>query len=236
MKNYIKKYTPALGFFITSGLLAERTININLIPYPLTKKDVSSMIKEVEKPGRMPKAEMEALLKPAPVNGFFISYSGFIDASDVNGLVSFARKTTDPHISLIITKEVKPIYTFGNTVHHWELKNNNAALFMVRKEFDAETKKSYWDVKKESLPQNNIIPLEGVIIFANPEDIYVPEGITPEKNSTENLFIPPIYTKKNSNLVDNVLEALNITHLLRPEKKEVKKEGTVVQEQVDETK
>lgn len=219
MKHYIKKYTPALGFFITSGLLAERTINIGLLPYPLTKKDVSTMLKEVEKPGKMPKSEMQALLKPAAINGVFISYSGFIDATDMNGLVSFARKHADPHITLVITKEVKPLYTFGNTVHHWELKNNNATLFSIRKEFDAATKTSYWEAKKTPLPANNIIPLEGVIIFANPEDIYVPEGITPEKNSSQNLFIPPIYIKKNTNIVDNVLETLNVTHLLRPEKK-----------------
>lgn len=236
MKNYIKKYTAVLGFFIASGLLAEKTININLIPYPLTKKDISTMIKEVEKPGRMPKTEMDALLKPAPVNGIFLSYSGFIDASDSNGLVSFARRTPAPHIALIITKEVKPMYTFGNTVHHWELKNDNASLFMMRKEFDAQTKKSYWDVKKESLPEKKIIPLEAVILFANPEDVYVPEGITINKDSGENLFVPPLYIKKDINLVGNVLETLNVTHLLRPEKKEIKKEGAVVQEQVNEAK
>lgn len=231
MKISIKKYTILTISCITSLLFADRMINISLQPYPLTQKDVSHMLAEVEKPGRLPKKEMETLLKPATVAGIFASYSGFIDASDENGLVSFARKHVSPHISLIITKEVKPIYTFGNTVHHWELKDKNVVNFMIRKEFDEKTKTSYWDVKKEPLPKNNIIPLEAVIIFCDPEYIYVPEGITPIKQSGENLFIPPIYVKKGIPTTDNVLETLNITHLLRPEKKEVKLEGAVVQEQ-----
>lgn len=231
MKNYIKKYTILVGLCITNVLFCARTININLQAYPLTQKDISTMLTEVEKPGRLPRSEMEALLKPAPINGIFVSYSGFIETSDNNGLVSFTRKHTSPHISLIITREVKPIYTFGNTVHHWELKNNNAAHFMIRKEFDEKTKKSYWDVQKEVLPTNNIIPLEAVIIFADPEHIYVPEGITPIKESGENLFIPPVYIKKDIPIIDNVLETLHVTHLLRPERKEIKQDKTVIQEQ-----
>ena len=234
MKNYIKKYTAMLGLCATSAIFADRMININLQSYPLTQKDVSNMLAEVEKPGRLPKSEMESLLKPAPINGIFVSCYGFIDASDNNGLVSFARKHTSPHISLIITREVKPIYTFGNTVHHWELKSKNAANFMMRKEFDEKTKKFYWDVKKEALPANNVIPREAVIIFSDPEHIYVPEGITPIKESGENLFIPPIYIKKDIAIIDNVLETLKVTHLLRPEKKEAKIEGPVLQEQVNE--
>lgn len=233
MKNYIKKYTVILSLCAASLLFAERSININLQSYPLTQKDISTMLTEVEKPGRLPKSEMEALLKPAPVDGIFISYWGFIDASDNNGLASFARKHPSPHISLIITREVNPIYTFGNTVHHWELKNKNAANFMIRKEFDEKTKKSYWDVQKEPLPANNIIPLEAIIIFSDPEHIYVPEGITPIKESGENLFIPPVYVKKGIPITDNVLETLKVTHLLRPEKKEAKIEGKVLQEQTN---
>jgi hypothetical protein len=234
MKNYIKKYTFLSVLCVSSCIYAGRTININLQPYPLTQKDISAMLAEVEKPGRLPKSQMEALLKPAPVNGILVSYSGFLDNSDENGLVSFVRKTNSPHINLVITKDVKPIYTFGNTVHHWELKNDNAAFFTVRKEFDPKTKLSYWDAKKEDLPANKVIPHEGVILFTDPEYIFVPEGVTPIKESGENLFVPPIYVRKNIPLIDNDLETLLVTHLLRPEKKEVKHEGAVVQEVINE--
>jgi hypothetical protein len=210
-----------------------------MIPYPLTAQNVTQLLDDVKKPGRLTRAQMEDVLKPASANGIFASYSGFLQPSDNQGIVSFARKHSNPEFYLVITTEIKPIRTFGMTVHHWELDSSsehtaNAAFFMVKREINAQTGTCYWDVQKIAKPENNIIPLESIIIFASPASIFVPEGATLCSDVGENLLLPPIYIKKGIKPVRNALDILPFSFFYRPEQQAIKKEPLLLETIINE--
>ena len=104
----------------------------------------------------------------------------------------------------------------GNTVHHWELlpKNPSAAYTLERKQ-DPETKLFYWDMQPTDLPENNIIPLNAIVVLTKPSSIFVPTGIT-ISNDNPQWILPTIYATKTINAVAPALAALNVRQFFGP--------------------
>jgi hypothetical protein len=231
----MKQYIIAIACIASLSVHAQRTVTLTMIPYPLTAQDVTTLLEDVKKPGRLSREQMEALLQPASVNGIFTSYIGFLEPTNNQGMVSFVRKLTNvhklanPEFYLVLTTDIKPIRTFGMTVHHWELdsapgKKADAAFFMVKREIEGESGTCYWNVQKVAKPENNIIPLEAaIIIFAHPKSIFVPEGATACTDAGENLLLPPIYIRKGIKTVRNAIDILPFSHFYRPEQEAIKK-------------
>ncbi|MBD3231252.1 hypothetical protein GF322_01175 [Candidatus Dependentiae bacterium] len=180
-------------------LLKQKTINKieNLIKK--TPGQVSSkLLKNEAKKYFMPK-----------LSGFIALYSGYIDYSNPDGLISFPLRHTKPKLYLIITPRIKLIHAKGNTVSHKELDPTfikETQIYLFEKKED-ENKQLYWSVKKQDLPKNNRINPLSVVLLTKPKNIYIPTGdyLT---NKSQHIILPNnIYVVGN---IDNTKVALNI--------------------------
>jgi len=214
MKNVIVNVLFILTlFFNNHRLFAEQLISLFLKPYPVVsaKNASEKLAPKLNKLGKMATNRSKYIM-PASTSGIFATYGGFLTVSDLNGEISFPRKTGKPIIYLLVTEQLTPIIMSANTIHHWELQEEESSkMYKFEKKWDDEFKVWYWDATQEPLPENNVIPLESITIFANPKFVYVPLGITMAKE-TPHLILPDIYIKNGLNLTQNALFILNLTH------------------------
>ncbi|MFT6765137.1 MAG: hypothetical protein ACJAZS_000004 [Alteromonas naphthalenivorans] len=157
-----------------------------------------------------------SLKKKNPRSGIVVSYFGFMATSDKSGEIMFPRRHQKPDFSLLVCDNPEPIFMLENTIHHWQVrKNSKHAFYTLKRETDARTKLSFWDVKKSTLPSDKHLPVNTLVVFAEPETIYVPEGIT-LTNDKPQLFLPPIYAKQNHLAAKNALAALELRAFFDP--------------------
>lgn len=143
--------------------------------------------------------------------GIFATYAGYLGLSDQNGQITFVRKTQKNSINLLIVDRIRPIFMLKNTIAYWEISQDaNAKMYKIERKQDEETKSDYWNVTEKNLPKNNRIPIHTIIIFANPDSIYVPLGITITKHQDSHLILPKIYAKNNYEHIKNALFLLSI--------------------------
>lgn len=214
MKIIRSAYILILALFCNNhSLKAEQLITLFLKPYPeISEKPGSQKLApKLNRPGKISSNRSKHIL-PASVSGIFATYGGFLTVSDLNGALSFPRKTIKPLMYLLITEQLTPIVRSANTISHWELQEGvPAALYLMEQKYDEEIKISYWDVSQVPLPENNRVPLESIALFADPKYVYVPLGVSLLKESPH-LILPDIYIKKGINLTAMALYILNLTH------------------------
>lgn len=148
--------------------------------------------------------------------GIFMTYAGMLHASDWNGAVSFTRGQEKETLYLIVTPRITPILMNQATIHHWEIDPNiTTAVFKVSRHKDSESEAFYWLTESvEKLPSGNIVPLESIVIFAKPEYIYIPTGITLTQK-TSNFVLPDIYVKQGARVYGITLYVLTIKHFFK---------------------
>jgi hypothetical protein len=187
---------------------ADSIISLFIRPYP----QPSIVAEKIKKPGKIARHTVEGLANYQVPSGIFASYAGYLTISDFDGQIIFPRKHEQSKIQVIITPEIKPILMLEKTIHHWELiPGVPAKMYTFEQKFNEETNLDYWDVQSAMLPENNIIPLSSLIIFAKPRYFFVPLGIT-TTNDTPNLVLPPIYAKKGIKITKNALYVFNLSH------------------------
>lgn len=205
------------GFMGNERVFAEQLITFFLRPYPtLDKQEASQKLgPKLHRIGKLACNQAKRVI-PAKVSGIFATYGGFLTTSDLNGQISFPRKHEAPVVNILITEKISPMVMSGNTIHHWELVEGAITEFYrIEQKFDPETNVTYWDAFPIPLPENNIIPLETIIIFANPKYTEVPIGITPIHKSP-NLILPGMYIKNGLNIALDSLYVLNLSHYFGP--------------------
>ncbi|MDR3645956.1 MAG: hypothetical protein P4L22_00260 [Candidatus Babeliales bacterium] len=139
----------------------------------------------------------------------FSTYAGYLSMSNTNGQISFPRKVINNSINLLVTNKVNPVFMFGSTIAFWEIQDPNAKMYFLERSQDKETKLFFWETKEKPLPKSNRVPVQTIILFADPKEIYVPVGATITRSSA-NLLLPDIYVRKNMNNLANILFVLNI--------------------------
>ncbi len=212
-----KKYR-VVTYLVLFGSIAHAAprINLYLENYPLSPDKVQRMANKMNQPRKITQYQLERLFEYQPKVGILATYAGYLDVSNVNGLLMFPRKHIAPEIMLVITPQVEPEFMFGTTIHHWKLKESEKqAFFKISREYDKEAESYFWNTTQVSAPESNILPLESLLIFARPKDVFVPTGIT-ETNGSENLTLPMIYIKKGAGVLDNAFFVLQISSFLRP--------------------
>jgi hypothetical protein len=173
----------------------------------------------LRQPGMIDRHHVHGILRKPMTSGIFSTYAGYLNVSDSNGQTAFPRKHSKPLIYLIITTQLTPIIMTGNTIHHWELETGTpAVMYKVERKYDKNSSLFYWQVDEVALPKNNIIPHEGLVIFAKPQHVYVPTGATPTYD-TPNLVLPDIYIKQGIKILASTLYVLNIKELFAQEKR-----------------
>lgn len=212
--------------FHNPSVWAEQLIVTFLKPYPQiqsSQEQVQKLSGKLAKPGKANTYRAKRLFAPN-MAGIFATYGGFLDVSDYLGEIIFPRKHDKPFVYIIVTPRMVPIVMSGNTIHHWELEEDQPAqMFKCEQKYDDEFKTSYWLVTQEPLPANNIIPLESIAFFLDPKYVYIPLGITLYKESPH-LILPDIYVKPGFDLTAQALYLLNLSHYFGSIIPEYKKE------------
>lgn len=139
----------------------------------------------------------------------FSTYAGYLSMSNTNGQISFPRKVINNSINLLISNKISPVFMFGATIAFWEIQDPTAKMYFLERSQDPTTKLFYWEAKEKPLPASNRVPVQTIVIIADPKEIYVPLGATLTRSSS-NLLLPDIYVKKDIDSLANVLFVLNI--------------------------
>jgi hypothetical protein len=204
--------------FLPTLCYGEQTINFFVQTYPTLIREEAA--EELVSNALDPQAAISRILKTNPTSypfaGLFATYAGYITVSaPFSGQISFPRKQKDPFFYLVITPTITPIIMIGATIHHWELVEGlPVESYIVSRKQDQDTKNYFWAVSKSEIPEKKIVPLSSIVIFAKPENIYVPIGITPTNNNPQ-LLLPTIYVKDDIDMARNALRTLNFKHFFR---------------------
>lgn len=227
------KYVIITNLFLNSIQIytTENMITMFIRQYPIFEKikientGNTAVSKPLEQPDFVHAPIKNVQKKPGDaIEGVSVSYLGYVTFSDHNGQVSFPRKQQTDTIQLLVTPRILPVYMLApTTIHHWQLHPNMpAAMYSITQHYDNVTGIYYFKTKKINLPENQRIELNTIIIYAHPEEIYVPEGASLTKYTT-NLTLPDIYAK-HIQLADNALYVLSIKEYFEQINKEYKNE------------
>jgi hypothetical protein len=183
------------------------------------EQNAAHSTEQLKATGTIAHHSIHTIAEHSPINGICVTYAGYITASDNNGEVRFPRKQKSPTTYLLIAPQVEPIALFENTIDHWKLiPTIPAELYCLRELYNSSLEQYEWHTTREPLPADNIIPLNTILIIANPAGISIPIGTHSGMHSTiknANLILPSIYVKMNIDLLPNSAYMLNIRHLFR---------------------
>lgn len=145
--------------------------------------------------------------------GIYVTYAGYVTHSDYNGQVSFPLKHPDNEFYVVVTESIKPVLLFSNTVQQLELVENvPAASYSFT--LAQENKKPVWIVKK--LPVTGYkIPDNALIIFSQPENIFVAEG-TFKADQGPNAVLPHLYVAQTTPLSTNAIQFIKSAKFFAP--------------------
>lgn len=206
-------FLAALVLFSTAAYCD--VILLTFKEYPLAENQhrIEKLQKKLSQPATAAKQHLKAMHNRQLLSGIFGTYAGYLNVSDYYGNMVFPRLHTAPLVNVIVTSKMTPITMLGNTVSHWELEEGTpAVMFQYEQKIDEESKIRYWDVTQKNLPDNAIIPSTNtILIFAKPQDIYIPVGVTPTSSATH-LLLPDIYVKKTISKRTTAFYLLNLSH------------------------
>jgi len=195
---------------------ANRIVGFFFEPYPGDAVQAEKLSNKLQKPGHVAKCMLQGYACYSQVAGIISTYGGYLAHSDVYGYTSFPKKQANNKLTVVITPIITPVYMLANTIHHFQIEQPNpAASYLMEQKTDKETKLLFWEVTEIPNPKNNFIPIESLVIIANPKDIFIPTGITLAQNAA-NMLLPNIYVKKGAQTTKHALYMLNLTQLFGP--------------------
>lgn len=217
---------------LCSAATTSYTVNFYAVPYP--EPEITTTSKHPGmlqmRPGiMMPESYHETLMKHIlhkPTTwGLAATLNGYLATADREGLLTFPRTTQQPQFYLMIGRMV-PEYGLANNIEGWLIPSHEVAdLYLVERKQDKQTELYYWDVKHTNIPSSGKVPLHTIVVFAKPEKVYVPIGITVTTNNP-NLYLPDIYVKGGIDHLENALFILNIKQYFAPLRATYKKNKT----------
>ncbi len=147
-------------------------------------------------------------LNQTGIDGIHAVYLGYLSISDQNGQITFPRQQQSDTIYLLITPQIEPELMMSPAlIANWITKENTpAAFYKIERKHNKELKAYYFNVKKIDVPEE--IPNGTITIFAHPDHIEVPIGISLNSYST-NLILPELQAKK-VDIAKNSLYTLSI--------------------------
>ena len=141
--------------------------------------------------------------------GIFFSYFGYKTATNRDGQVTFPLKTDKAEFYLLVTNDSEPIIMLYNTVSHIEVNpSGKYSLYSVKKIFDKETDSYLWSVEPTDFKDEPLVPLNTIVVHANPDALFIPTGVTYIKGEPSQLLLPKIFVKSKITLAENALKFL----------------------------
>ncbi|MFA5998932.1 MAG: hypothetical protein WC747_02865 [Candidatus Babeliales bacterium] len=196
----------------------DQVITFFLQKYPYVKapsnnhKELQKLSKKVQQPGYLSGKIVQAHKRQFGVPGVMCMYAGHVALSDNNGQIIFPRlPQQEPKTYFLITKAIKAAYMIApGTVHNWMIDpKHHSQMYLVQLKQDDKTKLYYFETSEVDLPKDNNIPLNTIIIIADPENILIPTGAT-FTDYSPNLTLPTVYIKKEFCFVYNSFYTLAI--------------------------
>jgi hypothetical protein len=151
--------------------------------------------------------------------GVYVAYAGTFAHSNADGQILFDRKTADPKLHVLITEDIKPVpidplnekTLYGFVV----APKAQAQQYLIERLKDPETDLYEWHVTPEPLSKDKRIPIDTIIIFANPKHVIVPIGPT-ATTLNESFILPDFYATEGHNSAANAFQFLKIRHYFAP--------------------
>jgi len=196
----------------------DTVITFYLQKYPYFKspsndqESLERFSKKVQQPDFVTKKIIKTHKRRTGVPGVMCMYAGHVALSDEKGQVVFPRTSPqEPKINFLITKGIKPAYMIAPaTVHNWQLDPAHPAhMYQIRLKQNEATELYYFEAMPTSLPKDNNIPINTIIIIAEPKNIFIPQGATITDYSP-NLTLPNVYIKREFCFVYNSFYTLAI--------------------------
>jgi hypothetical protein len=167
-------------------------------------------------PGGTARMMLEYYTRSPLIQGIYVTYTGLVTASDINGQVSFPQRHTSNTVTIVVTQALRPVIIYANTVDHMQAKEGyDAAFYQCTRKKDPELNKMVWDVQKTANPPKNIIPGEALVILARPEQILIREGKT-ITNNDPNYFLPHVYVKESITSSENAIQFVRSAKFFAP--------------------
>ncbi len=156
------------------------------------------------------------------LSGFFAIYGGYIDISDIDGLISFPLRHASPKIYIAVTAHINLVNIKGNTFSHREYKSDEPVTLYVCELKKDKKKLDYWEVKESPIPTDRKVNPLTLVILTNPKNIYIPQGefLAIDK---PHLNLPDVYVTGRLGNEDNLLQNLDIRRFFEPISTEEKK-------------
>jgi hypothetical protein len=214
MKNTILSFIVAC-FFYNLTLFGDPVITFFVKPYPSYphKEYCQRIIEGLKRPGAIAQQCAYGIVDKHLISGLFATYAGYLNVTDANGQITFPSKQTKDIVQILVTPNITPIFMAGNTVHHWTIDEGSpTAMYQLERKEDPATHIHFWDAQQIDAPSNGIVDTRTIVIITNPQDIYIPLGITPYTDQTH-LILPDMYIKKEAQPLSHALYMLNIKHL-----------------------
>jgi len=214
MGSAMKKNIVLLSALLPLTLVAPPMLLMRLQADP--SRVAERITKKLSKPGKFGRYLSEGALRSDSAAGIFASYAGYLTVSPADGLISFPLKQSKPLFHLVVTRKVVPVVAFANTVDHLALDPAEPTeLYLLSQQRDEMTGKSYWQVERDDLPEDNKLPLDAVILFAKPKNVIVPLGDMPTKLG-QHFVLPDVFVRKGINILGRSLYVLSIAHFFKP--------------------
>lgn len=201
------------GSIMAQGDKTDHVITFFIEKYPEVQPAPASP--SMFSPERVFKSMAHHIVQNLGAQGIYALYGGYLAMSNQSGQITFPRKTQLPEFDLFVTNNLEPLLMAGTyNVRAWQLKKNHpAARYKVQRVEDGKV--YYWQVSKAPLPKERNLPLHSIVVFAKPENIFVPLGIT-LTNDNPQFVLPTIYAKPQLNEVANAALLVNIKAFFSP--------------------
>lgn len=182
------------------------------------KKSIEKLQHDINIPGKVGRKWIKHMLNdpnPQFLQSIFCSYAGYLTTANHNGQVIFPKEQAKSNLHILVTQRIQPIMMIGKTVHHWQLDyQQQAQLFKCTQIKDEHSKKICWHITEKDMPENHIISLDTIIIFAKPKYIKITPGIYSAKK-TRNIYLPDIFVDPNIQSTKQALWVLNVRNFFK---------------------
>jgi hypothetical protein len=160
---------------------------------------------------------MKKIEKRSPLDGILATYAGYLTSSNPLGEITFPRHQQHTPIYIAITEKITPVLRFRHTLDHWTFSDTEAtSFFRIDLVYNEQKKQNMFFIQEESLPDDNIIPYQTIIIFGNPSYFTVPVNEYFPDTHSQHWFLPPILVSPDVQIGQSNITTLGIAPLLRP--------------------
>lgn len=193
-----------------------------------TTLDVTKYSQKLKQPSYMYKTITKHHYRNALPN-VMCMYRGNVALSDQNGQITFKRVQQTGDMYILVTTHIIPAYIVAPaTINNWVIDTKYPTkMYLAKQHYDQQSTLYYYDVQPVEIPHNKNIPLNTIIIIADPEYVYVPQGATIIDYSS-NIHLPPILIKRGFCFVYNSLYTLAIKEYFRQTKTTIKQDANTV--------